>query len=62
MQAQSASLAVGNAHQGEYRIIKHDLIKVVILNLIYLAAVLGLYFSNQESHYLETWFSKVLHF
>ncbi len=50
------------SHDGEYGIIQHDLIKVLILNALYLAGVLALYFTNQKSHYLEAWFSKVLHF
>ena len=49
-------------HAGEYSIIKYDLIKVLVFNFIYLAAVLVLYYTNRQSHYLENWFSKVLHF
>lgn len=49
-------------HESEYGIIKHDLIKVLILNAVYLAGVLALYFTNQKTHYLEAWFSKLLHF
>ena len=50
------------SHTQEYRIIKHDLIKVVVLNAIYLVALLALYYSDQHTHYLETWFSHILHF
>lgn len=46
----------------EYRIIKHDLIKVIVLNLLYLAGVLALYFSNLKSHFLEQWFDRFLRF
>lgn len=49
-------------HQAEYRIIKVDLIKVIILNAVYLAVILFLYFSNQQSHFLDNWFAKLLHF
>ncbi len=49
-------------HAAEYRIIKHDLIRVVILNLVYLAAVLALYYTNLKSGYLETLFTKIFHF
>ena len=52
----------GLSHQAEYRIIKHDLIKVVVLNVLYLTVILALYFSNQKSHFLDDWFSKILHF
>ena len=46
----------------EYKIIKHDLIKIVALNLVYLAAVLSLYYANLNKHFLENWFAKILHF
>ena len=50
------------SHESEYRIIKHDLVKVVILNLVYLAAILFLYFGNQRTHFVDNWFAKLLHF
>ncbi|MFA5991079.1 MAG: hypothetical protein WC794_02430 [Candidatus Doudnabacteria bacterium] len=50
------------SHETEYRIIKHDLIKVLALNVVYFGLILGLYFTNQQSHFLDTWFSKILHF
>ncbi len=49
-------------HTTEYRIIKHDLIKVLILNIIYLAGVMVLYYTNSKTHYLEQWFQKILRF
>jgi hypothetical protein len=49
-------------HEREYKIIKQDLVRLAILNAIYLAAVLTLYFTNQKSHYLENWFSQILRF
>jgi len=48
--------------ENEYTIIKHDLIRVVILNAVYFACLLALYYSNLKTHYLENWFSKILHF
>jgi hypothetical protein len=53
---------VALSHEAEYRIIKFDLIKVLILNVAYLAIILGLYFGNQKSQFLEHWFAKILHF
>ena len=50
------------SHQAEYRIIKFDLIKVVILNVIYLGGILALYFANKQSHFLDNWFTKIFHF
>lgn len=61
-QQAAATNSPGAAHAAEYRIIKHDLFKVLILNVIYLAAVLAVYFTNSKSHYLEHWFGKVFHF
>lgn len=62
MQMQSGAMPADGRCQGEYLIIIHDLARVIILNLIYLAAVLAIYFSNQKTHYLEVWFAKILHF
>jgi len=49
-------------HQAEYSIIKMDLIKVIILNVVYLAVILGLYYANKSSHVVDTFFAKVLNF
>lgn len=49
-------------HAQEYRIIKFDLVKVVILNVVYLAVILSLYYTNLHSGYLERWFGRILHF
>jgi len=49
-------------HQAEYRIIKMDLIKVLILNVIYLAVIFSLYFLNQKSSMVDNWFAKLLRF
>ncbi len=52
----------GLTQQTEHAIIKHDLIRVIILNTIYLAGLLALYYSNLRTHYLERWFEKILRF
>ncbi|MEK7075321.1 MAG: hypothetical protein AAB948_00795 [Patescibacteria group bacterium] len=46
----------------EYELIKKDLYKVLILNALYLGAILVLYFTDQKTHYLQNWFAKILHF
>jgi hypothetical protein len=51
-----------SVHSVEYGIIKKDLIKVLFLNLVYLAAVLALYYTNLKTHYLDNWFAKIFHF
>ncbi len=48
--------------QEEYQVIKKDLLKVLALNALYLTAVLVLYFTNKETHYLDKWFANILHF
>ena len=58
---QTAGVA-GMSHEAEYRIIKFDLIKVIILNAVYLVVILALYFTNLKSGYLDNWFAKILHF
>ena len=50
------------SHEAEYKIIKFDLVKVVILNAVYLGAILVLYFANQKSHVVDNWFAKIFHF
>ncbi len=54
------SLTTPALQAAEHVIIKHDLLKVVVLNVIYLAGLLVLFSLNQKSHFLEAWFSKVL--
>lgn len=46
----------------EYRIIKWDLVRVLILNLVFLAAVLALYYTNKNSGFLEHWSDRFLNF
>jgi len=60
--AAAAAPTRGLSHESEYRIIKFDLIKVIILNVVYLAIILGLYYGNQRTGFLDNWFAKVLHF
>ena len=50
------------SHEAEYAIIRKDLTRVVILNVIYLGAILTLYFTDQKTQYLEHFFTKILHF
>lgn len=52
-------LSPQSQHAAEYRIIRNDLIRVAVVNLIFFAAMLALYFSNRQSNYLEQIFAKV---
>ena len=60
MHAHTPNLVYG--HAAEYSVIKHDLLRVVYLKVLYLAAVLAIYFTNIKSHYLENFFGKLFHF
>jgi hypothetical protein len=58
----AGSAHVALSHAQEYRVIKGDLVRVAGLNVLYLALVLALFFTNARSGYLERWFEQVLHF
>lgn len=53
---------LADTHTAEYKVIKHDLIKVLIINALFLAGVLTLYYTNLQSGYLEKWFGSFLKF
>ena len=59
---ENITVSGGSMHAAEYQIIRHDLWKVLYLNLIYLAALLVVYFTDQRTQYLEHWFGKLFHF
>ncbi len=40
-------------HTAEYRVISRDLIRLIILNGIMLAAVFALYYANRQSGFVE---------
>lgn len=48
-----------SSHSAEYKIITNDLIRLVVLNAVMLAAVLVVYFTNLKSNYLESLFLKL---
>ena len=45
------------AHQDEYKNISSDLIKVVIVNGLFLVGVLVLYFINKSNPFLDSWYN-----
>jgi hypothetical protein len=57
-----SSSGAGMSHETEYRIIKFDLVRVVALNFVYLVVILGLYYANVSSGFLDKFFAKILHF
>lgn len=59
----SGSIAsLSTAHVAEYKIIAHDLVKVMLLNALYLIVVIALFYAERRSHILEQWAENVLHF
>ncbi len=48
-----------SSHAAEYRGIRNDLIRVVVLNVIFLAAVLAVYYTDRNSHYLEQIYNRL---
>ena len=46
----------------EHQVIKHDLVRVIILNAVYLAGILILYYTNKQHPYLDAWLSKYIKF
>ena len=59
--ARGATISNGamEMHAAEYRIISKDLIRLVLLNGVMLAAVLAVYFTNKTSGYLERMFQSL---
>ena len=47
------------AHAAEYRIIRADMIRLVVLNVLMLVAVLVVYYTNRSSGYLERLFEQL---
>jgi hypothetical protein len=42
----------------EYGVIRKDLLRILVLNLVYLAALLGLFVYNQKTDILQKWIVK----
>lgn len=53
---------ISHEHAAEYNVIKWDLIRLAIFNVVVLGAVLAVYYTNLQSHYLERWFSQFIKF
>jgi hypothetical protein len=50
------------SYEAEQAIISHDLLRVLVLNIVYLAIILGLYFTDLRYHYLLNFFTRIFHF
>lgn len=51
-----------NTISQEHEQTKRDLVKILILNAVYLAGLLALYFTNKQTGYLDAWFAKIFRF
>ncbi len=60
-QTRNTEVTHSSAEAAEYKIIGHDLSRVILLNVLYLAGLLIIYYTNQNSRYLEHFFSRVFH-
>lgn len=49
----------GLANEAEYKVIGGDLLRVIVLNALYLAGLLAVYYTNKQSRYLEHYFSRI---
>lgn len=58
----SNSQKAESMHAQEYKVIRADLSRVLVLNVFYLAILLVIYYTNSQSHYLEKYFDKIFHF
>lgn len=56
---QNRSSDVSVQHAEEYGIIRKDLIRLAVLNLLMLGAVIALFYTNKSSGYLERIFEKL---
>lgn len=61
LQSKQSEPSHGLADTAEYQVIGRDLARVIVLNILYLAGLIALYYTNHSSHYLERLFSNVFH-
>ncbi len=54
---QSKDSTVYAAHKQEYKDISSDLIKVLVVNGLFLVGVLILYYINKSNPFLENWYN-----
>ena len=47
-------------HEKEYQLVRTDLLRVLIVNILFLAGVLAIFFVNKSNPFLQAWYDKVL--
>ncbi len=50
------------ASSEELGVVKRDLVKLLAVNIVILAALLAAYFINRQNGFLEDWFLKIVNF
>ncbi len=60
-QAATPSVPANTGLFEEYVLIKRDLYKIFAINILFLGAMLALYYTNRNTHYLDNWFSQHIH-
>lgn len=53
--------SLSGQHQAEYAIISRDLVRLVVINTVFLVLLLVVYHTNNQQHYLERWFNHFIH-
>lgn len=51
--------AVYAAHAAEYKDLRVDLIRVIVVNGLLFAATIAMYFINQSNSFLDNWYSRL---
>lgn len=61
--AEIANTSQRQAQQSdEFNFVKRDLIKVVVLNVVFLAILLAVYYGNHRHPFLENWLGRFVRF
>lgn len=53
--------AAALVHAKEYALVKADLFKILLVNVLFLVGLVVLYKANSQSMFLEAWVSNYLH-
>lgn len=59
--AMISAVSANPTWDSEYNVISKDLIRVIILNVVYLVGLLAVYYTNEQQHYLERVFAQLFH-
>lgn len=54
-----SSYSPANAHAEEYRYIRNDLIRVIVVNVIIFGLVIAVYLTDKQSGYLQRFYNQI---